>query len=255
MAVTKTLLFDKRHGHVAGDRNLKHEAVELYHRRAIGAKSVQGTAHGSFHRDSHRVSHRQTAIYCNVGKPVFDIVVSIALLPIFLVSAAILLVVNPFFNKGPLFFVQPRMGRGCTAFGAIKFRTMVPVKRVTRKVDEPLERERITPLGRILRESRIDELPQILNVLRGEMSLIGPRPDYIHHARRYVHSVSGYRRRHDVRPGISGLAQTALGYEDTTEGTRRKVALDLHYVDNITFRLDLYIFWKTVCTVFWFRGC
>jgi len=182
-------------------------------------------------------------------------VISIFLLPFVAILSLVLMVLNPFFNRGPLFFIQPRMGRDCSAFGAIKFRTMVPAARITRQADDPLERHRITPLGQILRKTRIDELPQIINVLRGEMSLIGPRPDYFHHARRYMRSVPGYRRRHSVRPGISGLAQTDLGYVDSTEGTRLKVKLDLHYVDNLGPKMDAYVFWRTLVTVFGRKGC
>jgi lipopolysaccharide/colanic/teichoic acid biosynthesis glycosyltransferase len=193
--------------------------------------------------------------YRRWGKPVFDVTFSLALLPVVALVAVLLLLLNPFFNRGPIFYIQPRMGRGCRAFSAIKFRTMRPVERMTRRADDPLERDRITPLGHFLRRSRIDELPQVINVLRGEMSLIGPRPDYFHHARRYMRSVPGYRRRHDVRPGISGLAQTDLGYVDCTEGTRRKVALDLRYVEEMSLRLDLYVFWRTLVTVFGRKGC
>ncbi|PKQ11108.1 MAG: glycosyl transferase [Alphaproteobacteria bacterium HGW-Alphaproteobacteria-1] len=198
---------------------------------------------------------RSLFAYRRVGKPACDIVISIFLLPFVAILSLVLMVLNPFFNRGPLFFIQPRMGRDCSAFGAIKFRTMVPAARITRQADDPLERHRITPLGQILRKTRIDELPQIINVLRGEMSLIGPRPDYFHHARRYMRSVPGYRRRHSVRPGISGLAQTDLGYVDSTEGTRLKVKLDLHYVDNLGPKMDAYVFWRTLVTVFGRKGC
>ncbi|MFB9149415.1 sugar transferase [Roseovarius ramblicola] len=198
---------------------------------------------------------RAESAYLRWGKPIFDLVFSVLLLPPLAVACAALLVLNPIFNRGPLFFTQPRMGLGCRAFGAIKFRTMRPVMRVTRRADDPLELDRITPLGRFLRRSRIDELPQIINVLRGEMSLIGPRPDYFHHARRYLRRVPGYRRRHEVRPGISGLAQTDLGYVDCTEGTRLKVALDLRYVEQMSLRLDLYIFRRTLETVVGRKGC
>lgn len=194
-------------------------------------------------------------VYARIGKPAIDVLVSVALLPLLVVCALVLLCLNPFFNRGPLFYVQPRMGRDCAAFAAIKFRTMALSARVMRRADEPLERHRITPLGRLLRKSRIDELPQIINVLRGEMSLIGPRPDFFHHARRYMRSVPGYRRRHAVRPGISGLAQTDLGYVDTNEGMVRKVALDLRYVDEVSLGLDLRVFWRTLVTVFCGRGC
>jgi len=193
--------------------------------------------------------------YIRWGKRAIDVVVSLLLLPLLLVVSALLLLLNPLANRGPVFYVQPRMGRHCAAFNAIKFRTMKPVERVTRRAEDPLEHDRITPLGRILRVCRVDELPQILNVLKGDMSLIGPRPDYFHHARRYIRSVTGYRRRHDVRPGISGLAQTDLGYVDNSEGTQKKVILDLRYVDHIGLRLDLYVFWRTLVTVFGGRGC
>lgn len=180
---------------------------------------------------------------------------SVILLPVLGIICLVLLGLNPALNCGPLFYIQPRMGKDCRAFSAIKFRTMTPIGRILRSAEDPLEHDRITPLGRFLRRCRIDELPQILNVLRGEMSLIGPRPDYFHHARRYLRSVPGYRRRHDVRPGISGLAQTDLGYVDSTEGTRRKVALDLHYVEGLSFALDFYVFRRTLTTVFGRRGC
>lgn len=200
-------------------------------------------------------SSRKGGVYLRVVKPLMDIGVSLLLLPVLALCCVCLLVINPVFNSGPLFFIQPRMGRHCRAFNAIKFRTMQPAERITRGVDDPLETDRITVLGHFLRRSRIDELPQILNVLRGEMSLIGPRPDYFHHARRYLRSVPGYRRRHDVRPGISGLAQTDMGYAEGTDATNRKVALDLRYIEEFGPRLDLYVFWRTLVTIFGRKGC
>lgn len=182
-------------------------------------------------------------------KRAFDLVVSLLLLPLLVICAVTLLVLNPFHNQGPLFFVQTRMGRNCKPFKAIKFRSMRPADRVARGADGPLDEERITPLGRFMRKSRIDELPQILNVLRGDMSLIGPRPDYFSHARRYVREIPGYRARHMVRPGISGLAQTELGYAVGIEATRRKVQADLFYIANTSFLLELWIFWRTLSVV------
>ena len=179
----------------------------------------------------------------------FDILFCIVLFPIFLVVALALLVANPFFNQGPLFYFQPRMGKNCRAFRLVKFRSMRCTDKLSRSSNDPLETDRITPLGRFMRKSRIDELPQILNVLAGDMSLIGPRPDYFHHARRFVQSVPGYRERHTVRPGISGLAQIELGYIEGHDATARKVKSDLHYIKNAGFRLEMWIFWQTVLTV------
>lgn len=195
----------------------------------------------------------KSRIYC-VWKRSFDIMVSVLLLPFVGVIALLLLLCNVFLNRGPLFFVQPRMGRDCRAFAAIKFRTMLPTPRITRGHDDPIETHRITTLGGFLRKTRIDELPQVINVLRGEMSLIGPRPDYFHHARKYMRKVPGYRARHQIRPGISGLAQTELGYANGIEATRAKVRADIYYIENASFGLDCYVLYRTLITVLGCRG-
>jgi lipopolysaccharide/colanic/teichoic acid biosynthesis glycosyltransferase len=183
----------------------------------------------------------------------FDIGFSIALLPLMLICAAVILLLNPFFNPGRLFFVQARMGQDCKAFGAIKFRTMTDA-RVERGPEDPIETHRITPLGGVLRKLRIDELPQILNVLAGDMSLMGPRPDYFGHARSYVRAIPQYRDRHSVRPGISGLAQIQVGYVEGTEATRLKVQADLDYIQNAGLRMELWVFWRTLVTIFRRKG-
>ena len=188
-------------------------------------------------------------------KRAFDVATSLALLPFLAAFALVLCALNPFFNKGPLFFVQIRMGRNCRAFPAIKFRTMVSADRIVRGPDDPLETDRITRLGHFLRKARIDELPQILNVLMGHMSLIGPRPDYFPHARHYVRVIPGYRERHAVRPGISGLAQTYLGYAHGVDATVAKVRADIYYIRHAGFRMDARIFVKTLLIVFGRRGC
>lgn len=186
----------------------------------------------------------------------FDVVLCIAMLPLLGLFMLGLLLLNPFLNQGKLFFVQTRMGRHCKPFTAIKFRTMRDASAVAAKrtANCPLEVDRITKLGRYLRKSRIDELPQILNVLRGDMSLIGPRPDYYDHALHFLEEVRGYRERHLVRPGISGLAQTELGYIEGVEATRRKVRADLYYISNAGFRLEAWIIWRTLSVVFRFAG-
>ncbi|UWQ77557.1 sugar transferase [Leisingera sp. M658] len=183
-------------------------------------------------------------------KRMFDLVVSCAiLLPLALMCASGLLLLNPFWNRGPLLYSQRRMGRGCRPFTAYKFRTMRPAPEIRRTADCPLEEERITPLGRFLRRVRLDELPQIINVFRGEMSLIGPRPDYIGHARRFLSDVPGYQERHAVRPGISGWAQVELGYIEGVDATRNKVRADLHYIANAGFAMEARIVWRTLSVI------
>ena len=182
-------------------------------------------------------------------KRTFDILISLGLLPLLAACALCLLVLNPWRNQGPLLYRQLRLGYRCKPFQVIKFRSMVCAQDIARGPNDPLETNRITTLGRFLRRTRIDELPQILNVLRGEMSLIGPRPDYLSHARTYLRTVPGYRQRHAMRPGISGLAQTRLGYAEGMDQTRAKVDTDLEYIKTASFTTDTRIFVDTLRTV------
>jgi lipopolysaccharide/colanic/teichoic acid biosynthesis glycosyltransferase len=188
------------------------------------------------------------------GKRGFDIVVAVILLAVLVPVALALILCNPFLNAGPLIYRQDRMGYQCRVFSAYKLRTMRAQTGLTRGAFDALERDRITLLGRVLRRARIDELPQIINVLRGEMSMIGPRPDSYDHACVYLREVAGYSARHAMRPGISGLAQTEVGYVDGLDGIRRKVAADLHYIAHASFRLDLWIAWRTLQVVLLRKG-
>lgn len=199
---------------------------------------------------SAHTSNVTSKLIFQVAKRVFDLVVSVLfLVPLAVLCSAVLLILNPLWNKGPLIFSQERMGRDCVPFTAYKFRSMRPVERIKRTADCPLEEDRITPLGRILRKTRIDELPQVLNVLKGELSLVGPRPDYIEHARDYLSNVPGYQARHSVRPGITGWAQVELGYVEGTDATRQKVQADLYYIANSSMALEARIVWRTLAVM------
>ena len=180
-----------------------------------------------------------------INKRIFDIIVCLFLLPLFFIITIILLVLNRFFNRGKLFFIQKRMGKNCNYFFVIKFRTMTYIEEITRKYDDPIETNRITPLGGILRKMRIDELPQILNVLKGDMSLIGPRPDYYVHALEYLKNIDGYRERHTIRPGITGLSQVRLGYVESLETAVKKTSIDNYYIQNIGYIIELKIIFST----------
>jgi len=184
-----------------------------------------------------------------INKRIFDIFVSLLLLPLLIIIGIILFILNRFFNSGELFFIQERMGKNCEVFFAIKFRTMMYTKEITRKYNDPIEINRITPLGRILRKMRIDELPQVLNVLKGEMSLIGPRPDYYLHALEYLENVEGYRERHAIRPGITGLSQIRLGYAETLEATSNKTSIDNYYIQNLGYIIELKIILNTILII------
>lgn len=176
-----------------------------------------------------------------------DFAISIALLPVLGIVAFGLLLMNPMLNPGSLIFWQRRVGQHDRLFVMLKFRTMRRHRGQAKFANA--EAHRITALGRFLRKYRIDELPQILNVLKGEMSLIGPRPEQPEFAHQYGQSLPDYRQRHVVRPGLSGLSQVVQGYTCDTHGTRTKLALDLRYITQSGFRMEAYIFWRTLVTV------
>ncbi|MGL4242250.1 MAG: exopolysaccharide biosynthesis polyprenyl glycosylphosphotransferase, partial [Beijerinckiaceae bacterium] len=166
-------------------------------------------------------------------KRVFDIVASfgalIALLPlIFIVAAAIRLD-----SRGPVFFLQRRYGFNQLPFRIWKFRTMVTMDDGDVVVQAGKADPRITRVGRFLRRWNIDELPQLLNVLRGEMSLVGPRPHALAHDHEYERRIALYARRHNVKPGITGLAQVNgfRGETSTDEKMQARVEMDLAYID------------------------
>ncbi len=181
-----------------------------------------------------------------IFKTVFDKGSAIIALPVVALIALLLLALNPFFNPGPLFYRQNRMGLGGRRFRMWKFRTMTQGTGEVRDHDAPLEEERITPLGRFLRRCRIDELPNFINVLKGDMSVIGPRPDAWEHAIVHIATIPQYRHRFRVRPGITGLAQIRGGYADSKRAIERKARFDLFYVKNSRTSLDLYVALHTV---------
>ncbi len=148
-------------------------------------------------------------------------------------------------DGGPAIFKQRRIGLGGKPFVLKKFRTM----RVGAENGDPYTRVndgRITPVGRFLRRSRLDELPQLFNVLKGDMSLVGPRAEWDILSARYEKFVPCYHLRHLVRPGITGLAQISYGYGSGIDDTIQKLEYDLYYVKNQSIMLDLAIIIKTL---------
>lgn len=179
-------------------------------------------------------------------KRVADGAISIICLPALVVLALAIALANPFGNRGPLLFTQVRMGRDCRPFRLYKFRTMVAADDIRRGPEEPVEVGRITPLGRFLRRTRLDETPQLINVLIGDMALVGPRPDVYEHGLHFIQTVPRYRQRYAVRPGITGFAQTSLGYVEGSGLTAKKVRKDITYIRRAGWRLDLAIMLRTM---------
>lgn len=151
-------------------------------------------------------------------------------------------------SRGPALFRQTRNGFNGRPFEIYKFRTMTVQEDGTRVVQARRNDARITPIGRLLRRTSIDELPQLLNVLKGEMSLIGPRPHAMAHDHDFSARVADYALRHHVKPGITGLAQVEgfRGETSTPEAIERRVEFDLRYIERWSFWLDLWIMLRTV---------
>ncbi len=180
-------------------------------------------------------------------KRAFDLVGSAALLfltsPILLIVSAVIRATSP----GPVFFRQERIGQGRRPFHVLKFRTMiVDAEKHSGPVLASEHDPRITRFGRLLRATRIDELPQMLNVIKGEMSLIGPRPERSYFVERFERELPAYELRHAVKPGITGLAQVMGRYRTTVES---KLHFDLLYIYNYSLLLDLKILMQTVRVV------
>ena len=183
-------------------------------------------------------------------KRIFDIVVATMLLvaaaPIMLL-VALLIAID---SRGPIIYRQERVGCRCKPFVVLKFRTM---RNDAEKDGAPrwatVSDTRTTDVGRFLRQSRLDELPQLLNVLRGEMSFVGPRPERPQFVSMLTEKIPFYAVRHSVKPGLTGWAQVRYSYGSSVEDAGKKLEFDLYYVKNNTLLLDLQILLETVRVV------
>ena len=147
-------------------------------------------------------------------------------------------------SEGPVLFRQLRIGRDGQPFHVYKFRSMRQHAEVDGKVTQATRDDpRVTPVGRLMRRTSLDELPQFFNVLRGEMSVVGPRPHALAHHELYLRRLPGYLYRHSVKPGITGWAQIhgCRGETDSDDKMARRVALDLYYIQHHSLALDLKI--------------
>jgi len=152
----------------------------------------------------------------------------------------------------PIFFSQERVGRDLRPFRVHKLRTMIKdAEKTTGPVLAEEGDARITTVGRILRKFRIDEFPQLVNILKGEMSFVGPRPERPYFVEQYLNKVNGYRERFNVKPGLTGLAQVSGSYATTPE---RKLKYDLIYIYHQTPAMDMQIVAETLRVVLTGRG-
>jgi exopolysaccharide biosynthesis polyprenyl glycosylphosphotransferase len=177
------------------------------------------------------------------AKRSFDMAVAgvtlVLLSPLFALVALLIKLDSP----GPVFFKQTRFGFNQRPFRILKFRTMTTYADEAEVEQARLGDPRVTRMGRLLRRTNLDELPQLFNVLMGQMSLVGPRPHAVPHNRAFERRIARYARRHNVKPGITGWAQVngLRGETDTEDKMRRRVEHDLYYIDNWSMSLDLRI--------------
>jgi exopolysaccharide biosynthesis polyprenyl glycosylphosphotransferase len=188
-------------------------------------------------------------------KRLMDIIVSFGILvfgaPLWLLLAAIIKVTS----GGPAVFRQERVGRNGKTFVMMKFRSMYQdAEKRTGPVWATENDPRITPVGRFLRKTRLDEIPQFINVLKGEMSLVGPRPERAFFIEQLRKEIPWYVRRIKMKPGITGWAQVKHKYDASIEDVKQKVLYDLYYFENMSILLDLKIILRTVLVVFTGKG-
>ncbi|EKP0279058.1 sugar transferase [Aeromonas bestiarum] len=182
-------------------------------------------------------------------KRTMDIVTIVIALPLIFPVMIITAILIKMESSGPVFFMQNRVGRGNKDFVIYKFRSMYSdVKSGDARFAQDCD-ERVTRVGNFIRKYRLDELPQFFNVVKGDMSLIGPRPEQRFFVEKFKHELPFYMYRHMVRPGISGWAQVMHGYSADINSTRIKLEYDFYYIKNFSMWLDLLITIKTIKTM------
>jgi exopolysaccharide biosynthesis polyprenyl glycosylphosphotransferase len=161
---------------------------------------------------------------------------------------------NAIANRGRLFYRQKRVGKDGVVFDILKFRTMVSNAEADGAVFTTVNDSRITLFGKFLRKSRIDEIPQCINILKGDMAVIGPRPERPNFVKEIAERMPFYETRHIIKPGLTGWAQVNYSYGETIEDSLLKLQYDLYYIKHRSFYLDLNIALKTITTVLFYRG-
>lgn len=195
----------------------------------------------------------QNRLYLLVHK-LMDIIFALMGTTLLIVLLPFIFVGNLIGNRGTLFYKQTRVGKNNQPYRIYKLRTMVANAEKDGAVWAQKNDTRVTPFGRFLRRSRIDELPQLINVLRGEMSVIGPRPERPEFVDQLSKKIPFYQTRHIICPGITGWAQVKGGYTSDDKDALQKLQYDLFYLKHRSFYLDLIILVKTFSTVIFFRG-
>ena len=194
---------------------------------------------------------RQTLIFQSVANLLVAAAGTIISLPLMLLTALMVRLSSP----GPILYRQTRVGLNGSLFTVYKFRSMrQDAEAATGAVWASKDDPRVTAVGRLIRKIRFDELPQLFNVLKGEMAIVGPRPERPEFVKTLSEQIPYYRQRHCVLPGITGWAQISYKYGDTIEDTMTKLEYDLYYIKNMSLSMDTYIIFHTMKAMLLSRG-
>lgn len=200
----------------------------------------------------HRANQNKLSLFF---QRTLDLIISlvglIMFMPMFMLLVALL---NPLFNRGPLFYVQKRIGQNNETFTIYKFRTMRSDAEKTGPQYTTKNDNRVSGFGRLLRRMRIDEFPQLLNIVKGDMNIIGPRPERPEFVKGLSEKIPFYDVRHVIKPGLTGWAQVNHNYGTSHDDALIKLQYDLYYIKNRSLFLDLSIYIKTLTTVLFLRG-
>ncbi len=213
------------------------------HQNIVAANQVT-----DFKKYSTHTLYSNTCKVRAIAKRCFDLMVASSILLAFSPVMLIIALAITLEGKGSVIFSQQRTGKNCTPFAFYKFRSMVPHNTPSTKLDYVRDTDpRITKVGSFLRKTSLDELPQLFNVLKGDMSLVGPRPQPVCHLEHYGTKIDDYALRHSVRPGITGLVQISplRDADEYFEDLVKRVKLDLHYVSNFSLEQDIRILFIT----------
>ncbi|HEX7167409.1 MAG TPA: sugar transferase [Acidimicrobiales bacterium] len=232
------------------ERGIRVRTLSLFYEQWLGKLPLSELERVSLMFD---ISEVHRALYSRVTRAV-DVLLSLVGMVVLVPITLVVIVGNLLGNRGPLFYTQPRVGKNGRVFEIVKFRTMRPA--TTGLVNEWTTEDdpRITPFGALLRRAHIDESPQMLNIFKGDLSLVGPRPEQPHYVEELVSKLPFYDLRHLVRPGLTGWAQVKYGYAGSESDALEKLQYEFYYLRHQSLSLDALVLIRTLRSVIGRRG-